>query len=42
MGCAGEIADVISYLCRDRASFITGQVVVADGGMSLMFQGTLD
>jgi NAD(P)-dependent dehydrogenase (short-subunit alcohol dehydrogenase family) len=42
MGRADEIADVISYLCSDRASFITGQVVVADGGMSLMFQGTLD
>lgn len=42
MARADEIADVISYLCSDRASFITGQVVVADGGMSLMFQGTLD
>lgn len=41
MATAQEIADVITYLCSDQASFITGQVVVADGGMSLVFQGSL-
>jgi NAD(P)-dependent dehydrogenase (short-subunit alcohol dehydrogenase family) len=27
-----EIADVICYLCSDEASYITGQVIAADGG----------
>lgn len=41
MAHAQEIADVIGYLCGERASFVTGQVVVADGGLSLIFQGSL-
>jgi 3-oxoacyl-[acyl-carrier protein] reductase len=28
----GEIADVICYLCSQEASYITGQVIAADGG----------
>ena len=27
-----EIADVVSYLCSDKASFITGIDIKADGG----------
>lgn len=27
-----EIADAVSYLCSDRASFITGHVMIVDGG----------
>jgi NAD(P)-dependent dehydrogenase (short-subunit alcohol dehydrogenase family) len=28
-----EIADAVTYLCSERASFITGHVMVVDGGM---------
>ena len=30
-----EIADLISFLCSERSSFITGQVMIIDGGRSL-------
>lgn len=30
-----EIADVVAFLCSDRSSFITGQVIVIEGGRSL-------
>ncbi len=33
-GTADEIANVISFLLSDAASFITGQVIVADGGFT--------
>ena len=28
-----EIADAVAWLCSDRASFVTGHVMVADGGV---------
>ncbi|WP_410219440.1 SDR family NAD(P)-dependent oxidoreductase [Paracoccus sp. (in: a-proteobacteria)] len=31
-GTEGEIAEAIAFLCSDRASYITGQVLAADGG----------
>lgn len=35
MGQPEEIADVVAFLCSDKAKWITGQVVVVDGGYSL-------
>ena len=30
-----EIAEIVAFLASDRASFIVGAVVMADGGMSV-------
>ncbi|MHB8330508.1 MAG: SDR family NAD(P)-dependent oxidoreductase, partial [Acidimicrobiales bacterium] len=35
VGEPGDVADVVAFLCSDRARFITGQTVVVDGGMTL-------
>jgi NAD(P)-dependent dehydrogenase (short-subunit alcohol dehydrogenase family) len=32
LGEPGEIAEAVSFLCSDRASYITGQVLSVDGG----------
>lgn len=35
MGTSEDIADVIAFLCSPKASFITGQNIIVDGGVSL-------
>lgn len=43
VGRAGEpddIADVVVFLCSDMARFVTGQNLVADGGLTLHTSGT--
>ena len=34
-GTTSEVADAVIFLCSDRASFITGSVLVIDGGQTL-------
>lgn len=41
MGTAEEIAQVIAFLCSPKASFVTGQDIVVDGGMTLHLQDSL-
>jgi 3-oxoacyl-[acyl-carrier protein] reductase len=41
MGTAREIAQVIGFLCSPQASFVTGQTIVVDGGLTLQFQESL-
>lgn len=41
MGTATEVARVIAFLSSPHASFITGQSVVVDGGLSLRWQESL-
>jgi enoyl-[acyl-carrier-protein] reductase (NADH) len=36
LGTPEDVGDVVSILCSERASWITGQVIYADGGASLM------
>ena len=41
MGTAEEVANVISFLCSPKASFVTGQNIMVDGGVNLRSTETL-
>ena len=36
-----DIANAIAFLCSDQASFITGQALAVDGGLTLQLQEDL-
>jgi NAD(P)-dependent dehydrogenase (short-subunit alcohol dehydrogenase family) len=40
IGTPGEIAELILYLCDDKASFITGTAIRIDGGLGITIQGS--
>ncbi len=41
MGTAEEVASVVGFFCSPAASFVTGQVLVVDGGVSVLGQEAL-
>lgn len=41
IGTAEEVSDVIAFLCSPESSFVTGQTIIVDGGLSLQWQETL-
>ena len=41
-GQPSDIADCVSFLASDEASYITGQTIVIDGGQTLGIPGSLE
>ena len=40
IGTPEEVAELVLYLCDDKASFITGQAIRIDGGLGITIQGS--
>ena len=40
-GTAAEVAGVVRFLCTQDSAFITGQDIIVDGGISLVWQASL-
>ncbi|MEP6926066.1 MAG: SDR family oxidoreductase [Ginsengibacter sp.] len=40
IGTPDEVAELVIYLCDDKASFITGQAIRIDGGLGITIQGS--
>ena len=40
IGTATEVAELVLYLCDDKASFITSQAIRIDGGLGITIQGS--
>ena len=40
IGSPQEVAELILFLCSDKASFITGQAIRIDGGLGITIQGS--
>jgi 3-oxoacyl-[acyl-carrier protein] reductase len=38
IGQAREVAEAVAFLCSDRASFMTGEVLTVDGGMTVTYR----
>lgn len=41
MGTSEDVANAVEFLCSQKASFITGQEILVDGGLSLVAQTSL-
>ena len=41
LGNTKDIVNLIDFLCSDKSSYITGQSIYLDGGLSLMGQETV-
>ncbi len=41
MGTAREVAETVAFLCGPKSSFVTGQELAVDGGLSLMLQDAM-
>jgi NAD(P)-dependent dehydrogenase (short-subunit alcohol dehydrogenase family) len=40
IGNANEVAELIKYLCSDKAGFITGSAIKIDGGLGITIEGS--